>query len=182
MNHVLVFICCTLFINYSYSQEMSLKTLYDFKALTIDGQEFDFNTLKGKKVLIVNTASLCGYTHQYKELEELYQQYGGDQFTIIGFPSNDFGEQEPGSNLEIKEFCTKNYGVSFQMMAKISVSGTDINPIYKWLTTKEENGVKDAEVKWNFQKFLIDKNGHWTGMVAHRESPLCDPIINWIKE
>lgn len=161
---------------------MNLKTLYDFKALTIDGQEFDFNKLKGKKVLIVNTASLCGYTHQYKELEELYQQFGGDHFTIIGFPSNDFGEQEPGSNTEIKEFCTKNYGVSFQMMSKISVSGEAIDPLYKWLTMKVENGVQDAPVKWNFQKFLIDKTGHWSGMIAHRESPLCDPILNWIKE
>lgn len=182
MKRILLFACGFLFFNQSYSQQMNLKTLYDFKALTIDGQEFDFNSLKGKKVLIVNTASLCGYTHQYKELEELYTMYGGEQFAIIGFPSNDFGEQEPGSNMEIKEFCSKNYGVSFQMMSKISVSGEHIDPLYKWLTTKEENGVQDAPVKWNFQKFLIDKNGQWAGMIAHRESPLCDPIVNWIKE
>lgn len=182
MNRILFFICCLLFVNYSHSQEMKLKTLYDFKALTIDGQEFDFSTLKGKKVLIVNTASLCGYTHQYKELEELFQKFGGETFTIIGFPSNDFGEQEPGSNSEIKEFCSKNYGVSFLMMSKISVKGPDMHPLYKWLTEKVENGVSDAEVKWNFQKFLIDAKGHWTGVIAHRESPLCDPILNWIKE
>ena len=111
----------------------SLK-FYDFKATTIDGKEFDFSTLKGKKVLIVNTASKCGHTPQYKDLEDLYKQYGGDKFVIIGFPANNFLWQEPGTNDSIKEFCTKKYGVTFPMMAKISVKGDSMHPLYKWLT------------------------------------------------
>ena len=108
---------------------------------------------------------------RYAELEALYKKYGGDQFAIIGFPANNFGAQEPGTNEEIKVFCTKNYGVTFPMMAKISVKGEDIDPLYKWLTLKSENGVEDAEVKWNFQKYLIDKNGHWVSVVSYKESP-----------
>ena len=157
------------------------KTLYDFKALTIDGQEFDFSTLKGKKVLIVNTASKCGNTPQYKDLEDLYKTYGGDKFAIIGFPANNFLWQEPGSNDTIKAFCTRNYGVTFQMMSKISVKGDSINPLYKWLTSKKENGVMDAPVTWNFQKFMIDENGKLVGMVPPKENPKCDKIVNWIK-
>jgi len=159
----------------------STKTLYDFKAKTLDGQDFELSSLKGKKVLVVNTASKCGNTPQYAELEKLYKQYGGDKFTIIGFPANNFGHQEPGSNNDIKEFCTKNYGVSFPMMSKISVKGDDMDPLYKWLTMKSENGVKDAPVEWNFQKFMIDENGHWAGVVANGTSPMCDTIVNWIK-
>src|SRR3984957_12283497 len=105
------------------SKEDNKKTLYDFKAKTIDGKDFDFSSLKGKKVLVVNTASLCGFTPQYADLEKLYKMYGGDKFTIIGFPANNFGQQEPGTNDTIKAFCTKNYGVTFQMMSKISVKG-----------------------------------------------------------
>ena len=159
-----------------------MKTLYGFKAKTIDGTMFDFATLKGKKVSIVNTASECGYTPQYKDLEELYKTYGGDKFTIVGFPANNFGAQEPGTNSEIKKFCTKNYGVTFQMMSKISVKGDDMDPLYKWLTRKEENGVEDAEVKWNLQKFLIDENGHWVAAVSHKENPMSERIVEWIKK
>lgn len=166
----------------AFSQDKKLKTLYDFKAKTIDGKDFDFSSLKGKKVLIVNTASQCGYTPQYHDLEELYKAYGGDKFTIIGFPANNFGAQEPGTNSEIKEFCTKNYGVTFQMMSKVSVKGDDMDPLYKWLTTKEENGMEDAEVKWNFQKFLIDENGKWVAVVPHKENPMSERIVNWIKK
>ncbi len=154
---------------------------YDFKALTIDGKEFDFNTLKGKKVLIVNTASKCGNTPQYKDLEDLYKKYGGDKFVIIGFPANNFLWQEPGSNDTIKAFCTKNYGVTFQMMAKISVKGDSMHPLYKWLTSKKENGVMDAPVTWNFQKFMVDENGKLVGMVKPKENPKCDKIVNWIE-
>jgi glutathione peroxidase len=156
------------------------KTLYDFKATTIDGKEFDFSSLKGKKVLIVNTASKCGHTPQYKDLEYLYKTYGGDKFVIIGFPANNFLSQEPGSNEQIKEFCTVNYGVTFPMMAKISVKGDSITPLYKWLTNKSENGIMDAPVTWNFQKFMIDENGNVVGMVPPKENPKCDKIINWI--
>jgi glutathione peroxidase len=159
----------------------SLKTLYDFKAKTIDGADFDFSKLKGKKVLIVNTASMCGFTPQYKDLEKLFKDYGGDKFTIIGFPANNFGQQEPGPNDSIKSFCTKNYGVTFQMMSKISVKGDDMDPLYRWLTEKVQNGVQDAPVKWNFQKFMIDENGHWAGVAMSQELPESDKIVNWIK-
>ncbi len=173
-----LYLLFSLIFNPGYSQKM--KNLYDFKALTIEGTDFDFSSLKGKKVLIVNTASECGYTPQYKDLEALYKKYGGDKFIILGFPSNNFGGQEPGTNDEIKSFCSKNYGVTFQMMSKISVKGNDIHPIYQWLTRKSENGVQDAEVKWNFQKFLIDQNGNWHGVVSYKENPLCSQITDWI--
>jgi len=163
----------------AYSQ--NTKSFYDFKATTLDGQPFDLSSLKGKKVLVVNTASKCGHTPQYKQLEELYQKYGGDKFTIIGFPANNFLSQEPGTNAEIREFCTKNYGVTFPMMSKISVKGKDQDPIYKWLTSKEENGVMDAPVKWNFQKFMIDEQGHLVGMVEPGTLPTTDKIVNWIE-
>jgi glutathione peroxidase len=157
-------------------------SFYDFKMKTIDGKEFDFAQLKGKKVLIVNTASMCGNTPQYTELEKLYKKYGGDKFVILGFPANNFGAQEPGSNKEIMEFCKKSYGVSFPIFEKISVKGDDIAPLYRWLTEKEQNGVQDAPVKWNFQKFLIDKNGKWSGVVAPKTSPESEEIINFITE
>jgi glutathione peroxidase len=157
------------------------KNLYEFEAKTLDGKDFDMHSLKGKKVLVVNTASKCGYTPQYKELEELYKTYGGDKFTIIGFPANNFGHQEPGTNAEISEFCSKNYGVTFQMMAKISVTGDDMDPLYKWLTSKAENGKIDAPVKWNFQKFMIDENGFVVDVAMSKELPNCDKIVNWIK-
>jgi len=165
----------------SFRSKEDKKTLYDFKAKTIDGKEFDFSSLKGKKVLIVNTASKCGNTPQYADLEKLYKQYGGAHFTIIGFPANNFGSQEPDSNTEIHQFCTKNYGVTFQMMEKISVKGDDMHPLYQWLTEKSENGVQDAPVIWNFQKFLIDENGNWAGVADPKESCLGDHIVNWIK-
>jgi len=155
---------------------------YSLSAKTIEGKILDFSTLKGKKVLVVNTASKCGNTPQYKELEELYKQYGGDKFTIIGFPANNFLSQEPGTDEEIKQFCEVNYGVTFQMMSKISVKGDDINPVYKWLTSKEENGVMDSKVTWNFQKYMIDENGNLVGYVEPKKSPMSEKIINWIKE
>jgi glutathione peroxidase len=163
----------------SFSQQA--KTLYDFKAKTIDGKDFDFNKLKGKKVMIVNTASKCGYTPQYKQLEELYLKYNNKNFVIIGFPANNFLWQEPGTNSEIKDFCEKNYGVTFQMMEKISVKGKDMHPIYEWLTQKDQNKVKDAPVKWNFQKFLIDENGKFVEVYYSAENPLSDKITNWIE-
>jgi glutathione peroxidase len=157
-----------------------VKSFYDFKVKTLEGKEFDFSTLKGKKVMIVNTASKCGFTPQYKDLEELYKQYGGDDFVIIGFPENNFMNQEPGNATEIREFCTQNYGVTFPMMEKISVKGKDIHPLYKWLTTKSENGVMDSEVKWNFQKYLIDENGKLQEVIYSREKPNSDKVIAWL--
>ena len=155
-------------------------SFYDLKAKTIDGQDFSFASLKGKKVMIVNTASKCGYTPQYKDLEAVYKQYASKNFVIIGFPANNFGSQEPGTNQEIKEFCTQNFGVSFPMMSKISVKGDDINPVYQWLTKKSLNGVLDSEVAWNFQKYLIDEQGHLVLMVLSKEKPDSERIINWI--
>lgn len=134
------------------------KNIYNFKVAAIDGGVIDFSSFKGKKILIVNTASQCGYTPQYKDLEQLHQAYK-QHLVIIGFPANNFGQQEPGNNDEIKSFCTKNYGVSFLMAAKISVAGEDMAPIYQWLTQKEKNGVMDAVVTWNFNKFLLNEQG-----------------------
>lgn len=156
------------------------KSFYDFTVTDINGKEFPLSQLKGKKVMVVNTASQCGLTKQYKTLEEVYKTYGGDKFIIIGFPANNFLKQEPGTNDEIKEFCTKNYGVTFPMMSKISVKGDDMHPLYKWLTTKSLNGVMDSEVGWNFQKYLIDENGNLVDMVKPRESPDSKRIIEFI--
>ncbi|NOZ45493.1 MAG: glutathione peroxidase [Chlorobi bacterium] len=164
-----------------FSKSQEHKSFYDFEVTDIDGNGFNLNQLKGKKVLVVNTASKCGFTPQYKDLEDLYKQYGGEKFTIIGFPANNFLHQEPGTNEEIKSFCQQNYGVSFPMMEKISVKGNDMAPIYKWLTQKNENGVLDSEVKWNFQKYLIDENGNLVAVVAPKESPKSAKILNWIK-
>lgn len=158
------------------------QSFYDFKVKDIDGKDFDLSSLKGKKVLVVNTASKCGLTPQYKQLEELYKTYGGDKFTIIGFPANNFMQQEPGSNKEIAEFCDKNYGVTFKMMSKISVKGDDMAPLYQWLTSKNKNGVTDSEVKWNFQKYLIDENGHLVDVVDPRVKPDDEKIVSWIKK
>jgi len=155
--------------------------LHDFITKTIDGKEYNLSQLKGKKVLIVNTASKCGLTPQYKELQVLHEKYGGGDFAIIGFPANNFLWQEPGTEKEIAAFCSQNYGVTFQLMHKISVKGSDMDPIYKWLTKKENNGVQDASVSWNFQKFLIDESGQWVDVVGPKDSPDCEKIINWIE-
>ena len=156
------------------------KSFYDYTVKSIDGKEFPLSQLKGNKVLVVNTASKCGYTPQYAKLEELFQQYGGDNFTIIGFPANNFLSQEPGTNEEIKAFCQLNYGVTFPMMEKISVKGDDIAPLYQWLTEKDLNGVMDSKIKWNFQKFMINEDGSLAGMVPPGESPLSETIVEWI--
>lgn len=157
------------------------KTFHSFKTTTIDGKAFDLASLKGKKVLVVNTASKCGNTPQYKDLEALYQKYKDRNFVIIGFPANNFMGQEPGTNEEIKAFCELNYGVTFPMMSKISVKGKDQDPIYKWLTEKSENGKMDAAVTWNFQKFMIDENGNFVDYLSPRESPMSEKIIKWIE-
>jgi glutathione peroxidase len=158
----------------------SSTTLYSFTTKSLSGKTFDLSSLKGKKVLIVNTASKCGLTPQYKDLEALYEKYGKDNFVIVGFPANNFAQQEPGTNKEISEFCTLNYGVTFPMMSKISVKGDDIDPIYSWLTQKSENGLMDAPVQWNFQKFLIDENGKLIDMVPPKELPNNERIIKFI--
>lgn len=156
------------------------KSFYDFEVKDISGNTFDLASLKGKKVLVVNTASKCGNTPQYADLEKLYKEYKDKNFVIIGFPANNFMGQEPGTNEEIQNFCTINYGVTFPMMSKISVKGKDIDPLYQWLTSKELNGVMDSQVSWNFQKYMIDENGHLVDVVAPREKPYSEKIIAWL--
>ena len=170
-----------IFLIIAISSFAQSKNFYDFSAADIDGHMVSMGQFKGKKVLVVNVASECGNTPQYTKLQELYEKYGGEKFTIIGFPANNFGAQEPGSNAEIKQFCTSNYHVTFPMMAKISVTGDDIDPLYTWLTTKSENGVLDAPVTWNFQKFMIDENGHLVGSVKPKTSPDTKEIVDWIE-
>ena len=160
----------------------SMPNIYNFKVKDIDGKEFDFSTLKGKKIMIVNVASECGYTPQYKVLEELYKEYKNKNFVIIGFPCNDFGGQEPGTENEIKSFCEKNYGVTFPLMSKVSIKGDNPDPIYQWLTKKEKNGVADGEVKWNFFKFLINEKGEYVKMFTSKDEPVSEEIINWINK
>lgn len=151
------------------------KNIYSFKVDGLDGSIIDFSAFRGKSILIVNTASECGFTPQYAELEELYEKYK-DKLVIVGFPANDFGGQEPGSDAEIGNFCKKNYGVSFPMASKVSIKGTDSAPIYQWLTQKNLNHVLDAEVKWNFNKFLIDRNGNLLAHYPSATSPLSEEI------
>ena len=136
---------------FAVSLEAQNKSFYDFAVKTIDGKEFSLSSLKGKKVLVVNVASKCGLTPQYAQLEKLYEKYKDKDFVIIGFPANNFMGQEPGSNEEIAQFCSLNYGVTFPMMAKISVKGKEIAPLYQWLTEKKLNGKEDASVQWNFR-------------------------------
>lgn len=151
--------------------------LHDFKVTDIKGNAFDLAQLAGKKVLVINTASECGYTPQFAQLEELHQSFGGDTFQIIGFPSNDFGAQDPGSDAEIASFCQVNYGVTFPMMSKIKVVGEDAHPLYKWLQAE-----LNTEVKWNFHKFLIDEKGNIVKEISHRTPPIDEEIVTWIED
>ena len=157
------------------------KRFYDFTTSDIDGNEFSMAQFKGKKVLVVNVASECGNTTQYETLESMYKKYGSDNFVVIGFPANNFGGQEPGTNAEIKTFCASMFHVTFPMMSKISVKGDDMDPIYHWLTSKTKNGLMDAPVTWNFQKFMINEDGSLEGMVKPDVDPNCDRIIKWIE-
>ncbi len=156
-------------------------SFHSFVVTDIDGNEFPLSKLKGKKVMVVNTASKCGFTPQYEDLQALYDKYKDKNFVIIGFPANNFMGQEPGTNQEIKEFCTTRFSVSFPMMAKISVKGNDTHPLYQWLTQKSMNGVMDSEVKWNFQKYLIDENGKLVDMIPPKEKPNSEKVIKWIE-
>lgn len=162
------------------TKAMSKETIYQFKVKDLSGNEFDFSSLKGKKVIIVNTASKCGLTPQYEELEALYKEYKDKGLVVVGFPANNFMEQEPGTNKEIAEFCQLNYGVTFPMMEKISVKGDDMAPIYHFLTEKSKNGLEDSEVEWNFQKYLINEKGELEKVINPRTSPKDKEIVNWI--
>lgn len=162
------------------TQQKETMSLHDFQVKTLVGQDFDFSDLKGKKIMVVNTASKCGLTPQYKELQKLYETYQNDNFVIVGFPCNDFGAQEPGTAEEITSFCEMNYGVSFPMMEKVSVKGAAKHPVYQFLTEKVKNGVEDSQVQWNFQKYLVDENGTLVKVIAPTTSPTDDSIVNWI--
>ena len=158
------------------------QSIHQFTAQNIEGKDFSFSSLKGKKIMVVNTASKCGLTPQYEQLEGLYEQFKDSNFVIIGFPANNFMSQEPGTNEEIVEFCQKNYGVSFPMMSKISVKGSDMHEVYKFLTEKSLNGLEDSSVKWNFQKYLLNEEGKLEKVIDPRTRPNDPEIIKWIRE
>jgi glutathione peroxidase len=156
-------------------------SIYDFKVTSIDGATIDFAKYKGKKILVVNTASECGNTPQYADLQKMYEKYNG-KLVIIGFPANDFGAQEPGSDKEIASFCTKKYSVTFPMASKITVKGDYKAPIYQWLTEKKHNGFRDSDVKWNFQKYLINEKGELVAVFEHSANPMSKEIIAAIEK
>lgn len=157
------------------------QSFFDFIVKDINGNDFDLKQLKGKKILVVNTASECGFTPQYEDLQKLYETYKKQNFIIIGFPANNFGGQEPGNNAQIKQFCTQKFDVNFPMMSKISVTGEDQHPLYQFLTQKSKNGKIDSEVKWNFQKYLINPDGSLAHVYDSKTNPMDEEIQNWIK-
>lgn len=162
------------------TKELMGKSIYDYKVASLDGGEIDFAEFKGKKILIVNTASECGFTPQYADLETLSNEYK-DKLVVVGFPANNFGGQEPGTDEEIATFCQKNYGVTFPMAAKVSVKGDDMAPIFKYLTEKELNGVKNSAVMWNFTKFLVDENGKLIDSFVSTTKPTSDAITKYLR-
>lgn len=194
MKNVLVLACSALLLfsckneaqNKNQAQnktEMAIEkqNIYQFKVEDLSGNTFDFATLKGKKVMIVNTASKCGLTPQYKDLEAIYKEYKDKGFVIVGFPANNFASQEPGTNEEIATFCQQNYGVTFPMMDKVSVKGNDMCAMYQFLTQKAKNGLQDSNVEWNFQKYLINSNGELEKVISPQTLPTDPSVINWIK-
>ena len=162
------------------SQAQQAKSIHSFKVKALDGKTIDFSKFKGKKILIVNTASECGFTPQYEGLQKLYETYK-DQLVIVGFPANNFGGQEPGSNEEIGAFCKKNYGVTFPMAVKVSVKGKDIAPIFKFLTDKKLNGVKNTTILWNFEKFLLNEKGELIDTFVSTTKPTSESITKYFK-
>ena len=155
-------------------------SIYDYSFINIEGDNVDMKEFKGKTILIVNTASKCGFTGQYEQLQELHEQYK-DQLVLIGFPCDQFGGQEPGSEEEIKGFCQKNYGVTFLMASKINVKGEEQHPIYQWLTQLDLNNVEDSKVGWNFTKYLIDDKGNYIENFKSKVSPMSEEITKHIK-
>jgi glutathione peroxidase len=169
----------TLFFTLLLATTLTGSSIYDYKVPGLDGTDIDFSKFKGQKIMIVNTASYCGNTPQYKDLETLYKQYKG-KLVIVGFPANNFGAQEPGSNGEIKDFCTKNYGVTFPIAEKVSVKGDDAAPIYKYLSEQAAaKGMADP-VKWNFGKFLLDEKGNLIATFSPRTQPMSEEILKWL--
>lgn len=164
------------------NKPMEKQNIYQFIVKDLQGNKFDFAKLKGKKVMIVNTASKCGLTPQYKDLEAIYKKYKEKGLVIVGFPANNFGEQEPGTDKEIGAFCSKNYGVTFPMMSKISVVGEDMNIVYQFLTQKSKNGLQDSKVEWNFQKYLIDEKGELYKVLPPKTLASDEVVMEWLKK
>src|SRR5215813_11896250 len=170
----------TLLMSLILSAALTGGTIYDFKVPGLDGNNIDFSKYKGKKIMIVNTASMCGNTPQYADLETLYEQYK-TKLVIVGFPANNFGQQEPGTAAEITEFCTKNYGVTFPMAEKGDVVGENIQPVFKYLTDEAHKlGVGDPVVKWNFTKFLVDENGKLVAVFPSKVKPMDPEILKYL--
>ena len=184
MKHLALFITLVFFINLGNCQNDNAmdQTIYQFKVKDIKGNTFDFENLRGKKIMIVNTASKCGLTGQYKGLQKLYDRYKYSGFVIVGFPANDFLWQEPGSDKEIAAFCKKNYGVTFPMMSKITVKESEMHPLYQFLTQVSKNGVKSSTVSWNFQKYLIGQDGKLEKIITPRTAPMSEEVIDWVEE
>lgn len=184
MKHLALLITLVFFINLGNCQNDNAmdQTIYQFKVKDIKGNTFDFENLRGKKIMIVNTASKCGLTGQYKGLQMLYDRYKDSGFVIVGFPANDFLWQEPGSDKEITAFCEKNYGVTFPMMSKITVKGSEMHPLYQFLTQVRKNGVKSSTVSWNFQKYLIGQDGKLEKIITPRMAPMSEEVIDWVEE
>jgi glutathione peroxidase len=177
MKYLLTVVVAALFCAFTVPGTPSI---HSFKVKSIEGKTIDFSKFKGKKILVVNTASKCGYTPQYEQLEKVYEQYK-DKLVIVGFPANNFGAQEPGTDEEIDQFCKARFGVKFPLASKISVKGDDTAPLYKWLTSKEENGVLDAVIKWNFNKFLLDENGKMIAYFDSKVLPDSEEILKYVK-
>lgn len=179
---VAMFIACTAATSKNKTMETinPPATIYEFKVPSIEGGTIDFSQYKGKKILVVNTASKCGYTPQYEGLEKIYKEYK-DKLVVVGFPADNFGHQEPGTNEEIQEFCKIRFGVTFPLASKVDVVGENVHPLFKWLTTKNENGVLDATVKWNFTKFLLDENGKLLASFESKVKPKSDEILQYLK-
>ena len=176
-----IFLFATALLMTITMEAQTKQSIHQFKVTDLNGNTFDFATLKGKKILVVNTASKCGYTRPYEQLEAIYKKYKDDNFVIVGFPANNFGSQEPGTNAEIATFCKVNYGVTFPMMSKISVKGSDMNEVYQFLTQKSKNGVKDSNVEWNFQKYLLSEKGELEQVYLSGVKPTDAKIVDWIK-
>jgi glutathione peroxidase len=181
-----------LLITLVLSATLTGTSIYDFKVPGLDGNTIDFAAFKGKKIMIVNTASYCGNTKQYADLEKLYEAYK-DKLVIVGFPANNFGAQEPGTNQEIKEFCKKNYGVTFPMAEKVSVKGDDIHPLFKWLVERSNEmagGISEENISrkkfledpitWNFTKFLIDEKGKLITVIHNKTNPMSDEVLKYL--
>jgi glutathione peroxidase len=175
----ILLICLAAFITFAAFKGKT-KKIYDFKVKALDGSTIKFKSFKGKKIMIVNTASKCGNTPQYDDLEKLYEQYK-DKLVIVGFPANNFGQQEPGTNEEIQEFCKKNYGVTFPMAEKISVKGDDIAPIYQYLLQEAKKKGFEDPVKWNFTKFLFDENGNLLTVIHHKTKPMSEEVLKYLR-